>query len=142
MVYKTGEGVEFKVVKIHKLENVNFILGQSYFIKTIEDIAEAVVGFVPGAMFVLAISEALGDYLIRIDGNDEDLMALARDNAKVIGAGHSIILLLRDFYPFNILNAIKNLNEVCTIYCATANAAEIVIAESLQGRGLMGVING
>jgi adenosine/AMP kinase len=134
----SSEGVEFKVVKIHKPEDVNFILGQSHFIKTVEDIAEAVVGSVPGAKFGLAFSEASGECLIRIDGNDEDLMALARDNAKVIGAGHSFILFLRDCYPINLLN----LPEVCTIYCATANAAEVVIAESLMGRGIMGVIDG
>lgn len=137
-----GEGVEIKVVKIHKPEDVNFILGQSHFIKTVEDIAEVVVGTVPGAKFGLAFSEASGDCLIRIDGNDEDLMALARDNAKVIGAGHSFILFLRDCYPVNVLNAIKNLQEVCSIYCATSNPAEIVIAESPQGRGILGVIDG
>jgi len=137
-----GGGVEFKVVKIHKPEEVNVILGQSHFIKTVEDISEAVVGSVPGAKFGLAFSESSGECLIRIDGNDEDLMALARDNAKVIGAGHSFILFLRDCYPINVLNAIKNLQEVCTIYCATANAAEVVIAESLLGRGIMGVIDG
>ena len=111
----TGEGVEFKVVKIHKPEDVNFILGQSHFIKTVEDIAEAVVGSVPGAKFGLAFSESSGDCLIRIDGNDEDLMALARDNAKVIGAGHSFILFLRDCYPINVLNAIKNLSVKCAL---------------------------
>jgi uncharacterized protein len=138
----TSEGIEFKVVKIHKPEDVNFILGQSHFIKTVEDIAEAVVGSVPGAKFGLAFSEASGECLIRIDGNDEDLMALARDNAKVIGAGHSFILFLRDCYPVNVLNAIKNLQEVCSIFCATANAAEIIIAESPLGRGIVGVIDG
>jgi adenosine/AMP kinase len=138
----TGEGVEFRVVKIHKPEDVNFILGQSHFIKTVEDIAEAVVGSVPGAKFGLVFSESSGDCLIRIEGNDENLIALARDNAKVIGAGHSFILFLRDCYPINVLNAIKNINEVCTIFCATANAAEVVIAESQMGRGIMGVIDG
>jgi uncharacterized protein len=142
VVYMTGVGVEFKVVKIHKPEDVNVILGQSHFIKTIEDIAEAVVGSVPAARFGLAFLESSGECLIRIEGNDEDLIALARDNAKVIGAGHSFILFLRDCYPINVLNAIKNLQEVCTIYCATANSAEVVIAESLQGRGIMGVIDG
>jgi adenosine/AMP kinase len=141
-VFMAGDGIEFKVVKIHKPEDVNFILGQSHFIKTVEDIAEAVVGSVPGAKFGLAFSEASGECLIRIDGNDEDLMALARDNAKVIGAGHSFILFLRDCYPVNVLNAIKNLQEVCSIYCATANAAEVIIAESLLGRGIVGVIDG
>jgi len=142
MANMAGGGVEFRVVKIHKPEDVNIILGQSHFIKTVEDISEAVVGSVPGAKFGLAFSESSGECLIRIDGNDEDLMALARDNAKVIGAGHSFILFLRDCYPINVLNAIKNLHEVCTIYCATANAAEVVIAESLLGRGIMGVIDG
>jgi len=142
VVTMTGGGVEFRVVKIHKPEDVNFVLGQSHFIKTVEDISEAVVGSVPGAKFGLAFSESSGECLIRIDGNDEDLMALARDNAKVIGAGHSFILFLRDCYPINVMNAIKNIQEVCTIYCATANAAEVVIAESLQGRGIMGVIDG
>jgi len=137
-----GEGLELKVVKIHKPEEVNFILGQSHFIKTVEDIAEAVVGSVPGAKFGVAFSEASGDCLIRVDGNDDDLKALARDNAKVIGAGHSFILFLRDCYPVNVLNAIKNLHEVCTIYCATANAAEVVLAETPLGRGILGVIDG
>ncbi len=142
MVLMAGGGVEFRVVMIHKPEDVNVILGQSHFIKTVEDIAEAVVGSVPGARFGLAFCESSGECLIRIDGNDEDLRALALDNAKVIGAGHSFILFLRDCYPINVLNAIKNLQEVCTIYCATANAVEVIIAESLQGRGIMGVIDG
>ena len=137
-----GEGLELKVVRIHKPEEVNFILGQSHFIKTVEDIAEAVVGSVPGARFGVAFSEASGDCLIRVDGNDDDLKALARDNAKVIGAGHSFILFLRDCYPVNVLNAIRNIPEVCTIYCATANAAEVVVAETLLGRGILGVIDG
>jgi uncharacterized protein len=137
-----GGGVEFKVIKIHKPEDVNVILGQSHFIKTVADISEAVVGSVPGAKFGLGFCESSGDCLIRVDGNDEDLKALARDNARVIGAGHSFILFLRDCYPINVLNAIKNIQEVCTIYCATANAAEVVIAESVQGRGIMGVIDG
>jgi adenosine/AMP kinase len=135
-------GVEIKVVKIHKPEEVNFILGQSHFIKTVEDIAEVVVGSVPGAKFGLAFCESSGECLIRMEGNDADLMALARDNARVIGAGHSFILFLRDCYPINVLNAIKSIQEVCTIFCATANAAELVIAESVQGRGIPGVIDG
>jgi uncharacterized protein len=141
MVHVTGDGVEFKVVKIHKPEDVNFILGQSHLIKTVEDIAEAVVGSVAGAKFGLAFSEASGECLIRIDGNDGDLIALARYNPKVIGAGNSFILFLRDCYAVDVLNEIKSLNEVCAIYCATANASEIVIAELLQGRGIMGVID-
>ncbi|PKG33882.1 adenosine-specific kinase [Methanoregula sp.] len=134
--------VEFRIVKIHKPEDVNMVLGQSHFIKTVEDISEAVVGGVPGARFGLAFCEASGDCLIRLDGNDTDLVALARDNARVIGAGHSFVLFLRDCYPVNVLNAIKQVPEVCTIFCATANAAEVIVAESAQGRGIMGVIDG
>ena len=106
-----GEGIEVKVVRIHNPENVNVIPGQFHFIRTVEGIAEAVVGSVPGAKFGIAFSEASGECLVRIDGNDEDLIALARDNAEVIAAGHSCILFLRDCYPHNILNAIKNLQE-------------------------------
>jgi uncharacterized protein len=134
--------VEIKVVKIHKPEEVNIIIGQSHFIKTVEDVSEAVTGTVPGAKFGLAFCESSGDCLIRLDGNDADLVSLARDNARVIGAGHSFVLLLRDCYPMNVLNAIKQIQEVCTIYCATANPAEVIVAESAQGRGIMGVIDG
>jgi hypothetical protein len=134
--------VEFKIVRIEKPDEVNVILGQSHFIKTVEDIYEAVAGSVPGAKFGLAFCESSGDCLIRIEGNDEGLKELARNNAREIGAGHSFILFLRDCYPINVLNAIKNVQEVCTIYCATANEVEVVIAESAQGRGIMGVIDG
>jgi adenosine/AMP kinase len=134
--------LEFRTVTIEKPEDVNFILGQSHFIKTVEDIYEAVSGSVPGAKFGLAFCESSGDCLVRIEGNDEDLKILARDNALAIGAGHSFILFLRDCYPINVLNAIKNIQEVCTIYCATATQLEVVIAESAQGRGIMGVIDG
>jgi len=134
--------LEFTTVTIEKPEDVNFILGQSHFIKTVEDIYEAVSGSVPGAKFGLAFCESSGDCLVRIEGNDEGLKALARDNALAVGAGHSFILFLRDCYPINVLNAIKNIQEVCTIYCATANRVEVVIGESAQGRGIMGVIDG
>jgi adenosine/AMP kinase len=134
--------LEFSTVTVKKPEDVNFILGQSHFIKTVEDIYEAVIGSVPGAKFGLAFCESSGDCLVRVEGNDEELKAMARDNALAIGAGHSFILFLRDCFPINVLNAIKNVQEVCTIYCATANPAEVVIAESAQGRGIMGVIDG
>jgi len=137
-----GRPVEFRMVTIDKPDDVNFILGQSHFIKTVEDIFEVVSGSVPGAKFGLAFCESSGDCLIRCEGNDEDLKALARDNALAIGAGHSFILFLRDCYPINVLNAIKNIQEVCTIYCATANHVDVVIAEAAQGRGIMGVIDG
>ncbi len=136
------KGVTFSIVQVKKPDDMNFILGQSHFIKTVEDIAEAVTGSVPGAKFGLAFCESSGDCLIRVEGNDETLTKIATENARAIGAGHSFILFLADCYPINVLNAIKSVQEVCTIYCATANPAEIVIAESAQGRGIMGVIDG
>ncbi len=142
LVKTMGGLLEFSTVTIEKPEDVNFILGQSHFIKTVEDIYETVSGSVPGAKFGLAFCESSGDCLVRVEGNDDILKAMARDNALAIGAGHSFILFLRDCFPINVLNAIKNIQEVCTIYCATANPAEIIIAESAQGRGIMGVIDG
>jgi hypothetical protein len=134
--------LEQSLVRIEKPDDVNVILGQSHFIKTVEDIAEAVVGAVPGAKFGLAFCESSGECLLRIEGNDEELKGLAVKNALAIGAGHSFILFLRDCFPINVLNAVKNLQEVCTIYCATANPAEVIIAESSSGRGILGVIDG
>jgi adenosine/AMP kinase len=136
------EIVKFRLIRIQKPEDVQVILGQSHFIKTAEDIAEAVVGSVPGAKFGLAFSEASGECLIRTEGNDEGLLELAKENSHAIGAGHSFILFLRDSYPINVLNAIKNLQEVCTIYCATANTVEVLIAQTPLGRGILGVIDG
>jgi adenosine/AMP kinase len=136
------EPVVFRIVTIGLPDNTNLILGQSHFIKTVEDISEVVAGSVPAAKFGLAFCEASGDCLIRIDGNDNELKTIAADNAGRIGAGHAFILVMKDCYPINILNAIKNIQEVCTIYCATANRVGVVIAESAQGRGIMGVIDG
>jgi adenosine/AMP kinase len=133
---------EFTTVRIEKPGEVNFILGQSHFIKTVEDIAEAVVGSVPGAKFGVAFCESSGECLVRVEGNDEALKALAARNALAIGAGHSFILFLRDCFPINVLNAVKGVQEVCGVYCATANPAEVVIAESASGRGILGVIDG
>jgi len=110
-----GETIEFRIVRIQKPDEIKVILGQSHFIKTVEDIYEAVAGSVPGAKFGLAFCESSGDCLVRIEGNDEGLRALARDNALAIGAGHSFILFLRDCFPINVLNALKNVQEVCTI---------------------------
>jgi len=129
-------------VEIEKPEDVNVILGQSHFIKTVEDLYEAVAGSVPGARFGLAFCESSGDCLIRVEGNDDELRELATRNARAIGAGHSFLLFLRNCYPINVLNAVKNLQEVCTVFCATANPAQVILAESGQGRGILGVIDG
>ncbi len=130
-------------VKIEKPEDINFILGQSHFIKTVEDIHEVLVGSVPGVKFGLAFSEASGKCLIRWSGNDPEMIALAQKNAQAIGAGHSFILFLgQGFFPVNILNAIKMVPEVCHIFCATANPVEVILAESDLGRGILGVIDG
>ena len=134
--------MELKVIQIENPKSFNLILGMSHFIKTVEDICEAVAGSVPGAKFGLAFCESSGDCLIRIEGNDPGLKELAQKNALMIGAGHSFILFLTGCFPINVLNAIKNIQEVCTVFCATANAVEIVIAESAQGRGILGVIDG
>jgi hypothetical protein len=130
-------------VKIEKPGEINFILGQTHFIKTVEDIHEALVTAVPGIKFGLAFCEASGECLVRWSGNDEAMIELARKNALAIGAGHSFIIFLgKGFYPINVLNAVKMVGEVCHIYCATANPVEVVVAETEQGRGILGVIDG
>ena len=134
--------MEFKCVKIKKPEEVNLILGQSHFIKTVEDLYEALVSSVPGIKFGLAFVESSGACKIRSEGSDLDLKKLAEEQALEIGAGHSFIIFLKGAYPINVLNAIKNIPEVCHIYCATANPVEVIIAESDNGRGIMGVIDG
>lgn len=135
--------MDLKIIPIEKPLEINFILGQSHFIKTVEDIHEAVVTTVPGVKFGLAFCEASGKCLVRTSGTDADLIQLAEQNALAIGAGHSFILFLGEgFYPVNILNPIKNVPEVCRIFCATANPTEVIIAESEQGRGILGVIDG
>jgi len=134
--------VEFRLVAIEKPEDINFILGQSHFIKTVEDLYEALVSSVPGLRFGLAFSEASGPCLIRLAGNDDTLVELARKNSLALGAGHSFIVFLSGAFPINVLNAVKNLQEVCTIFCASANPVQVVLAESEQGRGILGVIDG
>lgn len=130
-------------VKIEKPEETNFILGQSHFIKTVEDMHEALVNSVPGIKFGLAFCEASGKCLIRWSGTDEAMIELARKNAQEIGAGHSFIVFLGDgFYPVNVLNAVKAVPEVCCIFCATANSVEVVVAETELGRGILGVVDG
>jgi len=130
-------------VKIEKPEEMNFILGQTHFIKTVEDIYEALVTSVPGIKFGLAFCEASGKQLVRATGTNDLLIDLAQKNAMKIGAGHSFILFLGEgYYPINVLNAIKMVPEVCHIFCATANPTEVIIAETHQGRGILGVIDG
>lgn len=135
-------GVEIKLVELAKPENANLILGQAHFIKTVEDLYEAMVTEVPGIKFGLAFCEASGDCLIRAEGTDETLKAQAVSNAKNIGAGHSFVILLGNAYPVNVLNAVKACPEVCRVFCATANPCQAVVAESIQGRGILGVIDG
>lgn len=134
--------IEMALVPVKKPDDVNFILGHSHFIKTTEDLYEAMVTSVPNAKFGLAFCEASQDCLIRLEGNDSDLRELAENVALAIGVGHSFLIFMRDCYPINILNAIKNVPEVCTIHCATANPVEVVIAVSSLGRGILGVIDG
>lgn len=134
--------MELKTVTIDKPADVNCILGQSHFIKTVEDIHEALVTAVPKIKFGLAFCESSGPALVRWSGTDPEMIELAKKNALALSAGHSFIILLKDCYPINVLNVIKNVPEVCTIYCATANPVEVIIAETAQGRGILGVIDG
>lgn len=134
--------LEFKVVVIEKADEINFILGQSHFIKTVEDLYEVMVSSVPGAKFGLAFCEASHDRLIRSAGTDDDLIELAKNNAMAIGAGHSFIIMMKECFPINVLNAIKGVPEVCSIYCATANPTSVIVAENVQGRGIIGIIDG
>ena len=135
--------MDLTTVKIDKPETINFILGQSHFVKTVEDIHEALVSAVPGITFGLAFCEASGKCLIRWTGNDEALIDLARTNAQAIGAGHSFIVFLGEgFFPINVLKTIQGVPEVCRIYCATANPTEVIVAQTEQGRGILGVVDG
>ena len=130
-------------VQIQKPEEINFILGQSHFIKTIEDLHEAMVNAVPGIKFGAAFCEASGKCLVRWSGTDDAMIELARQNALAIGAGHSFIIFLGEgFYPVNVLNAVKMVPEVCRVFCATANPVTVLLAETEQGRGVLGVIDG
>ena len=135
--------MEILTVKVEKPEAVNFILGQSHFIKTVEDMHEALVGSVPGIKFGLAFNEASGKCLIRWSGTDEGMIELAKKNAQAIGAGHSFILFIGEgFYPINILNTIKNVPEVARVFCATANPTEVIVVQTEQGRGILGIVDG
>ena len=134
--------IELKLVALEIPENGNVILGQSHFIKTVEDIYEAIVNTVPQMKFGVAFNEASGPCLTRVDGNDDALKAMAARNATAVGAGHTFVVVMRDGYPINILGRIKDVPEVCSIFCATANPVQVVVAEASQGRGVLGVIDG
>lgn len=134
--------MELKVIRIEKPEEVNLILGQSHFIKTVEDLHEALVTAVPGIKFGLAFCESSGPCLVRTSGTDPDLVELAKKNAYELSAGHVFIVFLRGTYPINVLNAVKAVQEVCSIYCASANPVEVIVAETEQGRGVLGVVDG
>jgi len=134
--------MELKLIEIEKPAEMNFILGHSHFIKTVEDIHEAVVSTNGGMKFGLAFCEASGPTLVRFSGNDERLIELAKKNAYKLSCGHCFILFMENGFPVNILNTIKNVPEVCRIFCATANPVQVVVAETEQGRGILGVIDG
>jgi hypothetical protein len=140
------DDLEIKTVEINKPEDMNYILGQTHFIKTVEDIYEAMVNSVPNGKFGIAFCEASGSCKVRSEGNDSELKKLAEKNALNIGAGHTFIVFMKDCFPLNVLNQIKLIPEVCSIFCATANPTKVVIAESKhgneKGRGILGVIDG
>ena len=134
--------MELKTVTLENPDQLNLILGQSHFIKTVEDIHEAMVNTIPGVKFGLAFCEASDVCLVRYSGTDDELVELARKNAMNLSAGHCFILFMKDSFPINILNTIQQVPEICGIFCATANPVEVVIAETEMGRGIMGVIDG
>ncbi|HXY73233.1 MAG TPA: adenosine-specific kinase [Actinomycetota bacterium] len=134
--------MDIETVRIDKPEDVNLILGQSHFIKTVEDLYETLVGASPSIRFGLAFCESSGPRLVRRAGNDDELVALAGRNALAIGAGHSFIVFLREAFPINVLNAVKMVPEVCRIFCATANSVEVLVVVTDQGRGILGVVDG
>jgi hypothetical protein len=134
--------MELKIAPLEIPEGGNVILGQTHFIKSVEDIYEAIVNTVPQMKFGIAFNEASGPCLTRVDGNDEDLKAMAARNATAVGAGHIFVVAMREGYPINVLGRIKDVPEVCSIYCASANPVQVVIAETSQGRGVLGVIDG
>jgi hypothetical protein len=134
--------MELKTVRIDKPESTNFILGHSHFIKTVEDLHEAIVQTAPQMKFGLAFCEASGPALVRWSGNDTILIELAKKNAYALSCGHAFIVFMENGFPINILKTVQNVAEICTIYCATANPVEVIVAETQQGRGILGVIDG
>jgi len=137
-----GRKMKIKVVKIETPKECNAILGMAHFIKTVEDIYEAMVNSVPNIKFGLAFCESSGECLIRVEGTDEELKKAAAENMLRLGCGHSFIVFLRGAYPINVLNALKSVPEICTIYAASANPLEVIVAETEQGRGILGVVDG
>ncbi len=134
--------INLLAVPIHKPDGTNLILGQAHFIKTVEDLHEALVTTVPGIAFGLAFCESSGPCLVRWSGTDPALVDLAKANAFAVGAGHSFLILLKNCFPINVLSAIRQVPEVCGVYCATANPVEVILAETEQGRGILGVVDG
>jgi len=134
--------IEIKVVEMKIPEGANLVLGQSHFIKTAEDIYEVMAGAVPGAKFAVAFSEASGDCLVRTEGNDQELIEAARENSLALACGHTFVLFMKGAFPINVLNALKAVQEVCGIFCATANPLHVIVAETDLGRGIMGVVDG
>jgi adenosine/AMP kinase len=134
--------MELRTVRMEVPDGSNLILGQSHFIKTAEDLYEAIAGSVPGARFGIAFSEASGDCLVRLEGNDDALKEAAKRNSLALGCGHTFVILIHGAFPINVLNAIKGVQEVCSIFCATANPVEVVVASTEQGSGILGVIDG
>jgi adenosine/AMP kinase len=134
--------MDLTTVRLEIPEGGNLILGQTHFIKSVEDLYEALVNTVPNLKFGIAFNEASGPCLTRVDGTDDALQALAARNATAIGAGHIFVIAMRDGYPINVLGRIKDVPEVCSIFCASANPVEVVVAETEQGRGVLGVIDG
>ncbi len=134
--------MELKVIRMQVPDGGNIIIGQTHFIKTVEDVYEAIVNTVPQMKFGIAFNEASGDCLVRVEGNDDTLKTIATRNATAIGAGHVFVVAMREGYPINVLGRIKDTPEVCSIYCATANPVEVIVVETEQGRGVMGVVDG
>ena len=138
----TTPSLSWDVVTVDKPDDLNVVIGQAHFIKTVEDLHEALVGAVPGIQFGLAFCEASGPALVRWSGTDDELSAVARETMRELGAGHAFLILLRNAFPINVLPAVRAIQEVCGIYCATANPVQVIVAETEQGRGILGVIDG
>jgi adenosine/AMP kinase len=134
--------MELKLIKLEIPAGANLVLGQSHFVKTVEDLYEVMVNTVPSAKFAVAFNEASTQCMVRVEGNDDDLKKVATENALAVGAGHSFVIMMRQAFPINVLGRIKDCPEVCSIFCATANPVEVIVAQSEQGRGILGVIDG